>query len=32
VEILEGLQEGDWVAISGVSQLRAGMSVRRYEP
>ncbi len=31
VEILEGLAEGDQVAISGVSQLRDGMQVRRYE-
>ena len=31
VEILEGLAEGDQVAISGVSQLRDGVQVRRYE-
>ena len=31
VEILEGLTEGDQVAISGVSQLRTGMQVRRFE-
>lgn len=31
VQILEGLSEGDQVAISGVSQLREDMEVRRYQ-
>jgi len=31
VEILEGLAAGDQVVISGVSQLRDGMQVRRYQ-
>ncbi|MDH3282535.1 MAG: efflux RND transporter periplasmic adaptor subunit, partial [Gammaproteobacteria bacterium] len=31
VEILEGLAAGDLVAVSGVSQLREGMQVRRYQ-
>jgi len=31
VEILEGLAAGDQVVISGVSQLREGTQVRRYE-
>jgi len=31
VEILEGLKAGDLVALSGVSQLREGVQVRRYE-
>jgi hypothetical protein len=32
VEIVEGLEPGNQVAISGVSQLREGMQVRRYQP
>jgi RND family efflux transporter MFP subunit len=32
LEILEGLQAGDWVATSGVAQLREGMQVRRFDP
>ncbi len=31
VEIVEGLTAGDLVAVSGVSQLREGVQVRRYE-
>jgi RND family efflux transporter MFP subunit len=31
VRILSGLQAGDWVAVSGVHQLREGVQVRRYE-
>ncbi len=31
VEILSGLNAGDLVVVSGVSQLREGMEVRRYE-
>lgn len=31
VEIVEGLEAGNQVAISGVSQLRDGMQVRRYK-
>ncbi len=31
VEILEGLADGDLVAVSGVGQLREGMQVRRYQ-
>ncbi len=31
VEILDGLTNGDLVAVSGVGQLREGMEVRRYE-
>jgi membrane fusion protein (multidrug efflux system) len=31
VQILDGLAEGDLVAVSGVSHLRDGMQVRRYE-
>lgn len=31
VEIHQGLSSGDWVAISGVHQLREGMTVRRLE-
>jgi multidrug efflux pump subunit AcrA (membrane-fusion protein) len=32
VEIVQGLEAGNQVAISGVSQLREGMQVRRYQP
>jgi len=32
VRILSGLKAGDWVAVSGVHQLREGVQVRRYEP
>ena len=31
VEVHQGLTSGDWVAISGVHQLREGMTVRRLE-
>lgn len=31
VEVLSGLDAGDLVVVSGVSQLREGMQVRRYE-
>ncbi len=31
VEVHHGLSSGDWVAISGVHQLREGMTVRRLE-
>ncbi len=31
VEVVTGLDNGDLVAVSGVSQLRDGMQVRRYE-
>jgi membrane fusion protein (multidrug efflux system) len=31
VQVLDGLAEGDLVAVSGVSLLRDGMQVRRYE-
>ncbi len=31
VEVHQGLASGDWVAISGVHQLREGMTVRRLE-
>lgn len=30
VEVLDGLAEGDLVAVSGISQLRDGLQVRRY--
>jgi RND family efflux transporter MFP subunit len=32
IRIVSGLKAGDTVAISGVSQLRDGMKVRRFEP
>ena len=32
VTILSGLSDGDQIAISGVHQLREGMTVRRFEP
>jgi RND family efflux transporter MFP subunit len=32
VSILSGLSDGDQIAISGVHQLREGMTVRRFEP
>jgi len=31
VTVTNGLANGDWVAVSGVHQLREGMRVRRYE-
>ena len=31
VEILEGLSMGDQIVVSGVSQLREGMKVRRFQ-
>jgi multidrug efflux system membrane fusion protein len=31
VEVHQGLTSGDWVAISGIHQLREGMTVRRLE-
>ena len=31
VQILDGLASGDLVAVSGISHLRDGMQVRRYE-
>ncbi len=32
VSVLGGLSDGDQIAISGVHQLREGMTVRRFEP
>ena len=31
VTVTSGLSTGDWIAVSGVHQLREGMRVRRYE-
>lgn len=32
IAVTSGLSAGDWIAVSGVHQLREGMTVRRYEP
>jgi RND family efflux transporter MFP subunit len=31
-QIVSGLAPGDWIAVSGIQELRDGMTVRRFEP